>query len=901
MQFPTEFEWLSPSGRGVLTAYMPTTTAPAGRWTPQPTLAEADGRDVRAVPAAEAGRRDPQRAAAGRHRLHPAGKWVTEIHRDWNTRYVWPRFVCALPRDFFAAVRDGAGRRRGRRASPQTRDMNPIYTGKDVSFIDTKQAQRDAEALLATPRSGRRSPRCCGRAIPHAALDKAWRQLVYGAHHDGITGSESDQVYLDLLAGWREAHDLAGQVLDRSLAALCEALPVAAGDGRRIVVFNPPSWARTDLVEVRVELPAPGTCRPRRRRPPVLLEHAATPRRRQPGRCGRVFRAADVPPRRLPDVAAAPADGSRAAGGCRSAATGIANEHVPVTVDPARGGCVSALVDLRTGREILPAGRGRQRAAGLRRVPGPPALPARAPGTWCRRALRRPARPTGRPTAVTRRAQPARAAGHRHRRASDRPATPSRSRCGTASTASTLTTRVDELTGSDQLVRVRCPAAVPGALPVSEVGNAVIGRGFGFPDVDSEPAPWTLDNPAYQLVRAQLDRVDVRGPAGSAATPAPSASPRSSPTPATPTCRDLVVALVRRGVTATTSTGTGPRYGLLAVDSNLPDFRIAVGGPEDNAFTAEVLAAAGRVRGRGRPAARRDRAAPGCGCRPTGRSTEVWVPNADLPGVRDLPVLVVADALGRAERRTSTGAVEVSRPSWPASPDPDLDDRTVGLLNRGMPGFVVDTDRRPAPVAAALLHRLAVRRLDRPAAPHAPRTARASSCSTGPTASTTRSSPAPATGGRPTSCRPGTRSTIRCTPASPPVGPSLGAESFVRVEPERGLIVTAFKPAGNPIAGGRRPGERIDRVTARVYEPYGQPVSGRIGLYVPVTRTETVEPARAADRRHGRDHARRCRDRPGPAGRAADRGESAGRRRAGRLRQVLAAQHRTGADSATCR
>ena len=35
-------------------------------------------------------------------------------------------------------------------------------------------------------------------------------QLAYGAHHDAITGSESDQVYLDLLTGWRDAWELAG-------------------------------------------------------------------------------------------------------------------------------------------------------------------------------------------------------------------------------------------------------------------------------------------------------------------------------------------------------------------------------------------------------------------------------------------------------------------------------------------------------------------------------------------------------------------------------------------------------------------------------------------------------------------------------------------------------------------
>ena len=118
----------------------------------------------------------------------------------------------AIARDFFDAVRSELARQ-GRAPSPQTRDMNPVYTGKDVSFIDTKQAQRLAETELADAETaGRlcRLPWAC--PYPMRELDKAWRQLVFNAHHDGITGSESDQVYLDLLGGWREAYELAAQV-----------------------------------------------------------------------------------------------------------------------------------------------------------------------------------------------------------------------------------------------------------------------------------------------------------------------------------------------------------------------------------------------------------------------------------------------------------------------------------------------------------------------------------------------------------------------------------------------------------------------------------------------------------------------------------------------------------------
>ena len=83
--------------------------------------------------------------------------------------------------------------------------MNPVYTGKDVSYIDTKQAQRAAETALLDGERLATLAWLAGASYPAASLDKAWRLLVFGAHHDAITGTEGDQVYLDLLAGWREA------------------------------------------------------------------------------------------------------------------------------------------------------------------------------------------------------------------------------------------------------------------------------------------------------------------------------------------------------------------------------------------------------------------------------------------------------------------------------------------------------------------------------------------------------------------------------------------------------------------------------------------------------------------------------------------------------------------------
>ncbi|MBO0880096.1 MAG: alpha-mannosidase, partial [Mycobacterium sp.] len=272
MQFCSEFEWIAPSGRGLLTHYMPAHYS-AGWWMDESTsVAQAEHATYQLF-------EELKKVALTRNVLLPVGtdytppnKWVTEIHRDWGSRYTWPRFVCALPREFFAAVRTELDAR-ALLPSPQTRDMNPIYTGKDVSFIDTKQANRAAEnAVLDAEKFAVFAALATGADYPQAALAKAWVQLAYGAHHDAITGSESDQVYLDLLTGWRDAWELGCAARDNSLtllssavdggdsthSAVCSDGPLRPASPRlrpSLVVWNPLAHNRTDVVTARLDAP----------------------------------------------------------------------------------------------------------------------------------------------------------------------------------------------------------------------------------------------------------------------------------------------------------------------------------------------------------------------------------------------------------------------------------------------------------------------------------------------------------------------------------------------------------------------------------------------------------------------------------------------------------------------
>jgi alpha-mannosidase len=710
MQFPTEFDWISPNGGALLTCFMANHYS-AGWWMDSAATLEDAETEVHRLFTDLAG------LAATRNVLLPVGtdysppnKWLTAIHHDWSRRYVWPRFISAIPADFFAAVREERART-GRGFSPQTRDMNPIYTGKDVSFIDTKQAQRTAENTLLTAEKFATIASLLGARFPTEAIDKAWRQLLFGAHHDGITGSESDQVYLDLIGGWRDTQELAGATLAGALHHVGSKIDTT-GEGLALTVFNQLSWPRDDIARAVVELPiGAATAAPgielrddAGARVPFLLEAAE---RRDDGTIARAsiaFLARDVPSLGYRTYRLLASPDSLDEAGWRAVETQtIENEAYRLTVDQERGGAISSLVDRRTGKELIRPGRWANELLAYREYPTHPLF---GEGPWHLTPDGRVTSSVDHAVEITTEESPI---GRRIRL--EGPFEECRRGqeivLWDGIDRVELSTRIDEYSGQDRLFRVRFAAAVNGGAPVSEVGNAVVGRGFGFPNVDVAKVPFTLDNPAYNWFALGATARVVMRDGG-----APSAEPRASHAIGVAevvasdapqqddAVRRLVVALVRQGVTSTTSTHDGSRYGVLHIDSNLPDVRFAIGGPSESRFVASVLAAADPGY---RAELDRQLAARGW--------ARLWIPAMeadgrpadgipDRRGVRDLPVLIVAGV----DADATVGAIEalvtdladatiaIEQPPELDGTTAALEDYTVAVLNRGLPGFNVEAD-----------------------------------------------------------------------------------------------------------------------------------------------------------------------------------------------------------------
>jgi hypothetical protein len=406
-------------------------------------------------------------------------------------------------------------------------------------------------------------------------------------------------------------------------------------------------------------------------------------------------------------------------------------------------------------------------------------------------------------------------------------------------------THVEGFDGHDQLLRVRFPADVPGGLPVYQTATAVIGRSFGVVDVDSVDHWYTRDCAAQQWFGlSSVARIRTSGPGGltEAVGVAEVVCP-DDPDGLREQVRDLVTALAAAGVTATCSQADGPRYGAIDADSNLPDFRIAVGGPDANAFSAEVLSGAGP--GYAKALGARLAARSGGGTArvwvPAGQGREdAFGPDPDLRGATDLPVLIVA---GTGPGELATAVADLSgdladalvdagdqvedEPSGGAGPAP-LADRSVAVLNRGTPGCVVtpdgtlhvslmrscsawpsgiwiDGDRRTAPDGSSFAWQHWSHTFDYALASGA---------------GDWRSA------GFAARAEDYNHDLIAVASGGPRA--AAGAD-LLTVEPAT-VTLNALKPRGNPLASGRTPASGGDTVTVRLRETSGRATTARVRL-----------------------------------------------------------------------
>ncbi|MBD3176898.1 MAG: hypothetical protein GF320_17095, partial [Armatimonadia bacterium] len=241
------------------------------------------------------------------------------------------------------------------------RDYEWHHQGTALSRIEFKIANRLAENTLISAEKLATFAWVLGADYPDRALDKAWRQVLYNQHHDGITGPCCDRAYLDLMLGYREALELSSEVLWRAGTALAEAVDTSSlmPGGRQLVVFNTLNWSRAEPVKVRVDFEKPTrgfeVTGPNGKVPAQLV----TDERSEDG----LLLAAEIlfQPEKVPGIGYATYEvAPKATEPPREESvpgTTIENEFYRVTADPSHGGLVS-IYDKKAKREVIDTDKG---------------------------------------------------------------------------------------------------------------------------------------------------------------------------------------------------------------------------------------------------------------------------------------------------------------------------------------------------------------------------------------------------------------------------------------------------------------------------------------------------------------------------------------------------------------
>ena len=242
------------------------------------------------------------------------------------------------------------------RLATQTANKNlPVWNGElyleyhracQTTQAHTKRNNRKSEFLLHNAELVSSMAHLHGGTYDHDAINAAWRIVLTNQFHDILPGSSITEVYRVAAEDYAQAQGLICKAHNEALAALTRKIDTR-GPGRALVVFNPLSWVRTDVVEADVHLPkgafhilGPGG---------VVVPHQRT----AGGRV--VFEARDVPPLgyAVYHVVPGPMD-TQPAGALKASTRQLENDQLRIKLDGS--GLFTSVYDKAEEREVLAPG-----------------------------------------------------------------------------------------------------------------------------------------------------------------------------------------------------------------------------------------------------------------------------------------------------------------------------------------------------------------------------------------------------------------------------------------------------------------------------------------------------------------------------------------------------------------
>jgi alpha-mannosidase len=127
-----------------------------------------------------------------------------------------------------------------------------FHRGTYTTQAKTKKNNRRAECLLEIAEKFSTLARKYGYEYPSKELKEAWEKLLLNQFHDVLPGSSIPEVYEDSEECFEFIFDTANSAISRSLKTIAAEIDTT-GEGKSLLVFNPLSWSRSDVVKVPLD------------------------------------------------------------------------------------------------------------------------------------------------------------------------------------------------------------------------------------------------------------------------------------------------------------------------------------------------------------------------------------------------------------------------------------------------------------------------------------------------------------------------------------------------------------------------------------------------------------------------------------------------------------------------
>ena len=239
------------------------------------------------------------------------------------------------------------------------------HRGVFTTQANHKRNMRESEEWLLNAEKFSSLAWLQGLDYPQKPLNEAWKKVLFNQFHDLAAGSGIAVIYRDAQKDYDVVHWTANDAQGNALKTLASRVDTASiknasfapGNVTSVMVVNPLSWSRNDLVEADVQLPEPATSMTVEGADGNILQSQTLSSDPQTHTTHLLIKTHEVPSLgyQVLHVGGAARDQLQPTSKLKATGTTLENELIRVTVDP-KTGCITSLLDKKTNFETIAAG-----------------------------------------------------------------------------------------------------------------------------------------------------------------------------------------------------------------------------------------------------------------------------------------------------------------------------------------------------------------------------------------------------------------------------------------------------------------------------------------------------------------------------------------------------------------